>query len=119
MAFAIERLGPGIVATTFEGDLDIGERFDALDALDDAMRAFERAAVLVDLSQASVAPYGVGDALKFASRISGKPRPLQRIAYVLRPYQADMLATVLSGLHGPATIRRFDDRAAALAWLAG
>lgn len=118
MAFAIERLGPGIVATIFEGELDIGERFDALDALDDAI-ASERAAVLVDLSQASVAPYGVGDALKLANRVSGKPRPLQRVAYVLRPYQADMLATVLSGLHGPATIRRFDDRAEALAWLAG
>lgn len=119
MAFAIERLGSGIVATIFEGDLDIVERFNALDALDDALHASGRAAVLVDLSQASVAPYGVGDALKFASRINGKPRPPERVAYVLRPYQADMLATVLSSLHGSAAIRRFDDRATAIAWLEG
>ena len=118
MAFAIERPGPGIVATIFEGDLAIGERFDALDALENALREAKPSAVMVDLSRASVAPYGVAEALKFASRISGKPRPLRRVAYVLRPYQEDMLATVLSGLHGAATCRRFEDRATALAWLA-
>lgn len=117
MGFSIEHLGPGIVATIFEGEVEIGERFHALDALDEALGASNPKAVLIDLSKASVGHYGASDALKFANRINGKHRPLRRVAYVLRPYQADMLATVMSGLHGPETFRRFEDREAALAWL--
>ena len=117
MGFSIEHFGPEIVGTVFDGEVEIGERFDALDALDQALGTSSPKAVLVDLSKASVGHYGASDALKFANRINGKQRPLRRVAYVLRPYQADMLATVMSGLHGPETFRRFEDRDAALAWL--
>jgi len=118
MGFAIEHFGAGILGTVFfDGTIDMQERFKALDALDNAIEASSPKGLLIDLSQAALGHYGANDALKLAERISARERPLRKVAYVMRSYQSDMVATVMSGLHGPSAFRRFEDRESALAWL--
>ena len=117
MGFSIEYFGPGIVGTVFDGNIDMPERFQALDALDRAIEASKPQGILIDLTKAALGPYAATDALKLADRISRRERPLRKVAYVVRPYQNDMVASVMSGLHGQNTFRRFEDRESALAWL--
>lgn len=117
MAFLIEHFGARIVGTIFEGTVKPKHRLKALDALDQAIAASDPDAILIDLSRATVNHYSATDALKLTSRINDRPRPLRRVAYVMRGYQVDMVATVMSGLHGADTFRRFENREDALAWL--
>jgi len=93
------------------------ERLKAIDALDKAIAVTDPKAILIDLSAASLAHYGASDALSLAARINQRERPLRKVAYVLRPHQTDMVAMVMSGIHGPDTFRRFSNRDDAIAWL--
>jgi hypothetical protein len=118
MAFVIEHFGSGILGTIFsDGTLAMQERSRALDSLERAIAASKPKGLLVDLSQAALGHYGASDALALANRINAKERPFRKVAYVMQPYQTDMVATIMSGLHGPHTFRRFEERESALAWL--
>lgn len=117
MTFSIQHFAPEILGTVFEGNIGIDERFDALDALDEEILASNPRAILIDLSSASIRQYGASDALKFSERIGDKPRPLRKIAYVMRASQTDILVSAVSGLFGVATVRRFENRDEALTWL--
>ena len=117
MGYRIEEPETGMRATTFAGAITVAERIRALDALEEASRVGGHRAFLVDFSQASITAYGAADALGLTHRIARERTPSARVAYVLRSDQMDMVAGVLSSLHGQATFRRFEDAAAALEWL--
>lgn len=117
MGYSIERFGHDVVGTVFEGNIAIEERLQALDALDQALEDLNPAGVLIDLRHASISQYTASDALHFSERIGDRPRPLRRIAYVLRPSQTDLLTSAVAGLYGSDTVRRFETREKALAWL--
>lgn len=117
MGFSIESCGARIVATVFHGNVEMQERLSALDALNLALEESNARAVLIDMSQAAMGRCSASEARVFADTINRKKKPLRPVAYVLRPSQSDMLATVMAGLHGRNTFRRFEDRGTALAWL--
>lgn len=118
MAFVIEHFGAGILGTVFsDGTIDMQERFKALDALERAIEVSHPEGLLIDLSQAALGHYGANDALTLSGRINQRDRPFRKVAYVMQAYQSDMVATVMSGLHGPSMFRRFENRESALVWL--
>jgi hypothetical protein len=117
MAYLIDHFGSGILGSIFEGSVDMPERLKAIDALDKAIAVTDPKAILIDLSAANLAHYGASDALSLAARINQRERPFRKVAYVLRPHQTDMVAMVMSGIHGPDTFRRFSNREDAIAWL--
>lgn len=117
MAYSIETFGARVVGTVFRGSVEMHERLSALEALNLALEDSGAKAVLIDMSQAAMGEYSASDALKFADAINRKKKPLRPVAYVLRPSQSDVLATVMAGVHGRNTFRRFEDRETALAWL--
>lgn len=117
MGYRIEEPEAGLLATTFVGMITVAERIRALDALEESSRVHGHRAFLVDFSQASITAYGAADALSLTHRIARERTPSARVAYVLRSDQMDMVAGVLSSLHGQATFRRFEDVATALEWL--
>jgi hypothetical protein len=118
MGFSIEHFGRGVLGTVFfDGTIDPQQRLAAFDALDRALEASGATGLLVDLSQAALGRHGAGDALELAERVMGMKRPPPRVAYVMQPYQTDIVATVMAGVHGPSTFRRFEAREAALSWL--
>lgn len=117
MAFSIENFGARIVGTVFHGNVEMHERLSALDALNQALEESSAKAVLIDMTRAAMGQCSASDALMFADAIDRKKKPLRPVAYVLRPSQSDMLATVMAGLHGRNTFRRFEDRESAVAWL--
>lgn len=117
MVYSIERFGHDVVGTIFEGNIAIEERLEALGALDRAIEDLNPKGVLIDLSHASISHYTASDALHFSERIGDRPRPLRRIAYVLRPSQTDLLTSAVAGLYGSETVRRFETQDKAMAWL--
>lgn len=118
MGFKLEHIEPGIVTVTFFGSAGISERMDALDEVNAIRDASEGTTVLIDLSKADMRHYSAVHALAFSDAVSRRNRP-SKVAYVLRPDQADMVATAMSGLHGPKMFRRFLTREAAVVWLRG
>lgn len=117
MGYRVEEPEPGVLATTFIGSVTVADRLKALDAIEESVRLNNPRSFLIDFSRASITAYGATDALMLTQRIARERRPFGRVAYVLRPDQADMVAGVLTTLHGRTFFRRFEDSAAALAWL--
>ena len=117
--YRVEHLSPDVVAVTFVGAVPIAERLRALDALEDTAREGHATGYLVDFSQASITAYGAADALRLAEKVARDRPTFGKVAYVLREGQMDMVAGFLSALHGNRLVRRFADRASAVAWLAG
>jgi hypothetical protein len=117
VGYRIEEPEEGILATTFVGEVTVADRLKALDAIEEGARLRGHRAFLVDFSRASITAYGAADALGLTQRIARERTPLARVAYVLRSDQMDMVAGVLSSLHGQGSFRRFEDPATALEWL--
>jgi hypothetical protein len=117
VGYRVEEPEPGVLATTFIGSVTVADRLKALDAIEEAARLNTPRSFLIDFSRASITAYGATDALMLTQRIARERRPFGRVAYVLRADQADMVAGVLTSLHGRTFFRRFEDAAAALAWL--
>jgi hypothetical protein len=118
MGFSIEHLGPGLLGTVFfDGTIGPEQRWAAFDALDKALEASGATGLLIDLSEAALGHHGASDALALAERAMGTKHPLSKVAFVMEPYQTDIVATVMASVHAPSTFRRFEAREAALSWL--
>ena len=116
MRLEIQIPKPGLLAATYLGPVTIEERFLAKDTIDRAATAAGVRRVLIDMRQASVAPYGTTDALRVVRKVANDP-VFGRLAYVLPPGQADMVADVLANAHGADYFRSFHDWEAAADWL--
>lgn len=115
MGYRLEQVEPGIVGVSFFGRSTIGERLDALEEVNALHDSNDGVGALIDMSEADMRVYSAAHALEFSHALARR-RP-SKVAYVLRPNQADMVATTMSGLHGPQLFRRFATRETALAWL--
>jgi hypothetical protein len=117
MGYKVEQAERGLVVVTFFGRSSADERLNALDDVDGFRTSGEPVVVMVDMGEAEMRPYSATHALAISDAIARRSRPFSKVAYILRPDQSDMVATTMSGLHGPGLFRRFTDREAALAWL--
>ena len=117
MGYRLEEPEPGVLAMTFIGSVTVADRLKALDTVEEIARLNTPRSFLIDFGRASITAYGAADALMLAQRVARERNPFGRVAYVLRSDQTDMVAAVLTSLHGRAFFRRFEDSVAALAWL--
>ena len=116
MDLQIQLLGDGIVAAGYTGHCSIAERLSAKQRISTAAARAGSRRVLIDLSRATIEPYGPKDSLQVVRRVATDP-VFGRLAYIRRAGQNDFVAQVLTTAHGTQQFRQFDDASAAVAWL--
>ena len=106
-----------IVAAGYSGRCTLAERLDAKERIAGTANEAGTSRVLIDLSQATIEPYGPKESLEVVRRVAADPA-FGRLAYVHRPRQPDFIARLLATGWGQ-NFRHFDDTDAALHWLGG
>ena len=104
-----------IVAAGYSGRCTVGERLEAKERIAGAANEAGTQRILIDLTQASIEPYGPKESLDVVRRVSADPA-FGRLAYVHGPRQPDFIARLLAN-GWRQNFRQFADADAALAWL--
>ena len=118
MTYRITYRADGILVLAFSGKVLVEERFEAIDAAQaETKPRRDLLSFVIDLSDADIQFHGAAIGLQLAEKIARSRRPFSRVAYVLRPGQEDMVATILARLYNPKHFRQFGDCDTAIAWL--
>lgn len=104
------------VSVTFAGPITLAERREAFGVAVDAALAGGINRVLIDFTQADLAPYPLIDGVKYAWH-SAQLTFIERIAYLTSGHENDLAISLLRNALD-IDVRIFRNREDALAWLA-
>ena len=107
--------GPAFLSVVFTGEVTLDECREAFAAGLEAALARDTTQILLDFTQADIAPYPVIDGVKYAWH-AAQLTFLDRVAYVVPGREDDLVVSLLRNTLD-IEVRLFGDREHARAWL--